>query len=302
MMLKKSTRICFIFNPAADRNRSARHIEWLKNEARERWIHFEIDITQKNQNISELARSKTSDFDVVVACGGDGTINNVVNGIAGTGAALGVLPIGSGNDFVKSAGLDKTLPECLELIYQGKKSHIDLIQIGGDIEAWCANTTGIGLDGLANYYSSMYRKLKGHIVYVLGALRAAFHFRGTHIKLLIDGKEYSSEYLMITVCNGKWEGGSFFVAPKADMTDGKIDLLTIEKISIPRVLSYLPRFRWGPSEHMRGVNQQQCKRVEFWSEAPLCVHNDGEFLGSDIRHLVLTVHEKILEVITPAGY
>ncbi|TVQ02465.1 MAG: diacylglycerol kinase family lipid kinase [Balneolaceae bacterium] len=301
-MVKKSTRVCFIFNPAADRNRSARHIEWLKNEAKERWIHFEIDITQKNQDVAELARSKATEFDIIVACGGDGTINNVVNGIAGTGVALGVLPIGSGNDFVKTARLDKTLPECLELIYQGETTPIDLIRIEGDREVWCANTTGIGLDGLANYYARSYRKLKGHIVYVLGALRAAFNFRGTYLKLVIDGTEYSSEYLMITVCNGKWEGGSFFVAPKADMMDGKIDLLTIDKISIPRVLSYLPRFRWGPSEHMRGVTQQQCKCVEFWSDVPLSVHNDGEFLGSDISHLKLTVHEKILEVVTPADY
>lgn len=301
-MLKKSTRVCFIFNPAADRNRSARHIEWLKNEAKERWLHFEIDITQENQDVAELARSKAGEFDIIVACGGDGTVNHVVNGIAGTGAVLGVLPIGSGNDFVKTAKLDKTLPECLQLIYHGETTAIDLIKIEGDVKTWCANTTGIGLDGLANFYAHSYRRLKGHIVYVLGALQATFNFRGSTMKVRIDGAEHTSEYLMMTVCNGKWEGGSFYVAPKADMTDGKIDLLTIDKISIPRVLSYLPRFRWGPSEKMRGVNQLQCKSVELWSQKPLSVHTDGEFLGSEIKHLKLTVIEKILDVITPVDY
>ena len=302
IMLKKSTSVCFIFNPAADRNRSTRHIEWLKNEARQRWSHFEIDITRKNQNVAELARSKIGEYDIIVACGGDGTVNQVVNGIAGSGASLGVLPIGSGNDFVKTAGLDKTLPECMELIYEGHTSPVDLIKIEGDVETWSANTTGIGLDGLANFYAQSHKRLKGQLVYVLGALRAAFNFRGTYMKLIIDGEDHSADYLMLTVCNGKWEGGSFFVAPSADMTDGKIDLLKIDRISIPRVLSYLPRFRWGPSKNMRGVAQQQCKSIEFWSDDPVCVHNDGEFLGSDIKHLKLTVHEKILNVVVPASY
>jgi diacylglycerol kinase (ATP) len=301
-MQKKRTRICFIFNPAADRNRSARHIDWLNRESKKRWEQFEINITRADQSVKKLAREKAARFDLVVACGGDGTINQVISGLVQTNAKLGVLPIGSGNDFVKTLHLDKTLPECMDILYAEQSSTIDLIRIEGDAEGWCANTIGIGLDGLANYYARNYKKLRGHAVYVMGAIRAAFDFRGSEMELIIDGNTSEKDYLMVTACNGKWEGGSFFIAPDADMQDGLIDVLTIDTISIPRVLVYLPRFRWGPSPAMKGVKTRQCKRLEIKSKKPVAVHSDGEHLGKSIHHLILSVEKKALRVITPSDY
>ena len=301
-MQKKSTRVCFIFNPVADRNRSSRHINWLNREAGKRWEEFEIVITQKNQDIVGLAREKAGNFDIVVACGGDGTINQVVNGIVGTSASLGVLPIGSGNDFVKTMHLNKTLPECMEILHQGYQTNIDLIRYKGDCDGWCANTIGIGLDGWANYYARNYKFLRGHAVYVLGALKAAIKFRGSNMNLKIDEVQKNDHFLMITVCNGKWEGGNFFVAPDADMTDGLLDLLTINNLPLPTVLSYLPRFRWGPSPNMKGVKLRQCKDLEVTSEIPLAVHSDGEHLSKTVRYLKLSVKKNVLPVITPKNY
>jgi diacylglycerol kinase (ATP) len=301
-MQKRNTRTCFIFNPAADRNRSTRHIDWLNYEAKKRWEQFEINITRANQSVKELARVKARDFDLVIACGGDGTINQVVSGLVGSRAKLGVLPIGSGNDFVKTLGIDKTLPECMEVLHREYTINTDLIQIEGDVEGWCVNTLGIGLDGLANYYAKNYKKLRGHAVYVAGALCAAFNFRGSKMELILDGKSSNEEYIMVTACNGKWEGGSFFIAPQADMQDGLMDLLTIDKIPVSKVLAYLPRFRWGPSSYMKGVKTRRCKRLEVISEKPVAVHADGEHMGNSIQHLILTVHEQVLQVVTTEDY
>ncbi|MCC5943040.1 MAG: diacylglycerol kinase family lipid kinase [Balneolaceae bacterium] len=301
-MLKSDSRICFIFNPSADRNRSERHIDWLNREAKKRWTHFEIDITKKSDNVARLAADKASQFDIIVACGGDGTVHQVINGLAEKDTLFGVLPIGSGNDFVKSLNLNKTLPECLDIIHSQKTTSIDLIRFEGDVSGWCANTIGFGLDGWANYYASSHRKLKGHIVYVLGAIRAAFTYRGARIKLTINDKKYTDDYLMITTCNGKWEGGSFYIAPDADMTDGLMDLLLIKKISIFKILTYLPRFRWGPSPGMSGVETKACSRLRIRSNKPAAVHCDGEHLGSSISKLDLFVVRNALKVITPKNY
>ena len=301
-MQKRSTRTCFIFNPTADRNRATRHIDWLNRESKQRWKEFEINITRADQSVKELASRKAEEFDLVVACGGDGTINQVVSGLVGSNAKLGVLPIGSGNDFVKTLGLNKTLPECMEILYKEHTILADLIRIEGDADGWCANTTGIGLDGLANFYAKNYKKLRGHAVYVMGALRAAFEFRGSKMELNLDGEITEESYIMVTACNGKWEGGSFFIAPEADMQDGLIDLLTIDEIPLSKVLAYLPRFRWGPSPYMSGVRTRQCKRLEITSEKPVAVHTDGEQLGTAIHHLVLTIREKVLPVVTPHNY
>lgn len=298
-MQKKGTRICFIFNPSADQNRALQNVEWLKREAAKRWHNFEIIITKKGQDVAGLSRSKASDFDMVVACGGDGTVNNVVNGIAESDAALGVLPIGSGNDFVKTLELNKSPHECLQVLYRENATSIDLIKIEGDRQGWCANTLGIGLDGWANYYAGRYRRLKGHMVYALGALQAAFNFEGAFFRVRADDVECNNTYRMITACNGKWEGGSFYIAPNAKMDDGKMDLVKIGMLPLPVLLSYLPRFLIGPSAAMAGVHQQQCKKLEVWSDTPVAVHSDGEHLGSDIRHLKLTVVKKMLKIAVP---
>lgn len=301
-MKKSNTRICFIVNPVADRKRSARYIDWIKNESKKRWNYYEINITQKNQNVSGLAKSKSQTFDVIVACGGDGTVNQVVNGIVGTGTTLGVLPIGSGNDFVKSLKLPDSLPECFELLYLEHSVLIDLIRYTGDVKGWSANTMGIGLDGLANFYAGSYKFLRGHLIYIMGALKAAFKFRGAEIKLDVDGKKLDGNYLMVTACNGKWEGGNFHLVPEAELTDGVLHLFTIKKIPLPTILAYLPALRYGPSPGMKGLNTVKAGRVKLKSKTGLSVHNDGEHLGESIKDLEIEIRKKVLSVITVVNY
>ncbi len=303
IMQKSDTSICFIVNPAADRNRSSKNIAWLRQEASSRWNTFEVVVVGKHESLVELARQKAGNFEVIVACGGDGTVSQVINGIVHTGSTLGVLPIGSGNDFIKSIGLHKkTLAECLELLYLRNTSRIDLIRYEGDAEGWCANTIGMGLDGWANYYAHHYKRFIGLLVYFLGALKAILKFPGTSMELDYSGKKIGGDYLMMTACNGKWEGGSFFVAPEADMKDGVMNLLTIKKLPISLLVSYLVRFRWGPDRSMKGIKTICCNTAAFTASEPVAVHRDGEHLGANIQHLRLKVEQGVLEVITADTY
>lgn len=298
-MQNQQTRICFIVNPAANADRSLHHIDWLRQEASSLWKNFEIVIAEKHQSLDKLAKAKSKNFDVIVACGGDGTISQIINGLAQTDTILGVLPIGSGNDFVKSLGLNKTLPECLEIIYQNHITRIDLIRYKGDAEGWCANTIGMGIDGWANFYAHQTSWIKGQLKYYWGALRAIINFRGSQMK--IQSAEFSGKdhFIMATICNGQWEGGSFFVAPDADMSDGMMDVLSIEKIPTFLLICYLLRFRWGPAPWMKGIKRFRTERIELKSSAPVAVHRDGEHLGTDIRHLKFLVQKKALRVLTP---
>lgn len=299
-MKKRSTRVCFIVNPTAGKNKSVQHIDWLNHEAGQRWEHYEIVITRKDESVTELARKKASDFDMIVACGGDGTINQVVNGIVTTDTIMGILPIGTGNDFVKTIKLNKPLPECLDLLYLERISFVDLIHCQGDAERWSANTLGIGLDGWANFYSKSFKWLKGSIIYMLGALKAVFKFRGAYFNLTVDGQSQDDDYLMITACNGNWEGGKFYLAPKASVTDGHFDLITIKKLPFLVILAYLSRFRWGPAKWMNRLNTQHAKSIEVTSDRPLAVHADGEHLGTEIYHLRVEIVKDALRMVT--GY
>lgn len=298
-MQKKTSRICFIVNPSANRNRSVQHINWLTKESNKRWVSVEIIITTRQQNIPLLCRDKAKHYDIVVACGGDGTVHEVVNGIAGTGATLGVLPIGSGNDFVKSAGLNRSLSECLDIIYRQHSKNIDLIRFEGDANGWCANTIGLGLDGWANYYAHNSKIFRGGLMYVYGAIKAACTFKGSYLNLRADQNNISNHFLMVTACNGKWEGGNFYVAPGAELDDGLLNLLLIENLPKPLILSYLPRFLKGPSDKMRGVHQITCESLHYQSDLPVAVHADGEEVGTSIRNLKLSIKKKVLPVIVP---
>lgn len=301
-MQNQPNRVCFIVNPAANSDRSLHHIDWLRKKASELWEDFEIVIAEKHQSLDRIAKSKSKNFDVIVACGGDGTISQIINGLAQSDTVLGVLPIGSGNDFVKSLGLNKALPECLKIIHQNHITDIDLIKYEGDADGWCANTIGMGVDGWANYYAHQTSWIKGRLQYYWGALRAILHFRGS--KMDIRSQEFSkkNDVMMATICNGKWEGGSFLVAPDADMNDGKIDVLCIEKVPAISLIVYLLSFRWGPAKWMRGVKTFRTKNIELKSSAPVAVHRDGEHLGTDIRHLKFTIEQNALRVLTPKNY
>lgn len=301
-MKKSDVRVCFIVNPAANRRRSIRYVDWIHREAKRRWHHSEIIIAGENQSIRKLATRKAAEYDMIVACGGDGTINRIVNGITGSGSVLGILPIGSGNDFVKSIYPNPTPAACMELLSTSNTTYIDLIRCRGDANTLCINTLGAGLDGLANFHAKSYRRIRGALIYALGALKAVFSFRGSNITLSVDGETHSHHYLMITFCNGNWEGGNFYLSPEANPADGKLNLVTIKTISVLKIIAYLLRFRWGPSTLMKALHSYQCKSVVIHSEEPITVHADGEHLGSDIHTLDVNIVKKAIRVITPEPY
>ncbi|WP_083750006.1 diacylglycerol/lipid kinase family protein [Rhodohalobacter halophilus] len=299
-MQKSHSSICFIVNPAAGKGDRQTLHRIISGEAEARWHTSEVVNVQANDSVSELAKRKAQTFDIIVACGGDGTVNSVVSGLAETNATLGVLPIGTGNDFAKAIQVRCSLTRCFEILQHHPPVPIDLIRYSGDADGWCVNTLGLGLDGLANYYSKSYKWLSGPIVYVLGAIKSAWKFRGSQVQLNVDGDRFSEKLLMMTACNGKWEGGKFYLAPDADLTDGLINFITIKKISFLKILFYLPFFRWGPQKWMKELKTELSREIDILSELPLAVHADGEHAGSEIRNLKINIVPGALKVIT--GY
>ena len=292
----KEPSICFIFNPSANRERAERELHWLQDQTKSRWKDVHIHYVSPADDISELTKEHAGRFDVIVGCGGDGTISRVLNGAAGTGVKVGLLPIGSGNDFAKSIHLPGDLDDCLKIIKNGNVKEIDLLKVSGDSDTWCCNTLGFGFDGWANYHSSRVKKLKGGIVYVIGALKASFTFGGMRVRLKADEETIKGDYLMITACNGPVEGGNFYVAPHAKNDDGWMDVLLIEKMSLIRLLWLLPRVPFGVKESWRGIRFLRCRKLKIESDRPVAVHCDGELLGTEIKNLSIKIHPEIVKV------
>jgi diacylglycerol kinase (ATP) len=240
--------ICFLFNAHSDSGNSTLIERKLRAQINDLWPNSEFILTQHDAVFWNDLKTELKDVQIIVACGGDGTVHKAGNLAIHLNALLGFVPIGSGNDFAHMLGIPKSIPAALTLIKRQNFRRLDAIKLEGDIQCYCLNTAGIGLDGMANHYTNIYKKKVGKAGYLAGALKAIFKSRAFSCMLSIDGKSRNKNCLMVTSCNGRREGGSFWVAPEADPNDGLLDLLVVHPMTTPARLLALPAFMLSGSE------------------------------------------------------
>lgn len=175
---------------------------------------------------SKTAKSST----VVIACGGDGTAQSVARGIYGSKALMGLIPIGSGNDFAKAIGLKtrQSVEYYLNVIIQQQVIQVDMPVINNQV---FINTAGIGFDGLTNYYASQFSSLKGMMKYTVAGLKAFFTAQSFQIEGVIDAQKWNERVWLIAVANGAIEGGKYLISPKSVNSDGILDLVIVPAYS-----------------------------------------------------------------------
>jgi len=292
-------RPCFIFNPSANAGRAARKEARLKSAVMEHWPDAEWIVTLEDNSTWAKLRESIGQYDLLVACGGDGTVHKTGNLAADAGCTLGVIPLGSGNDFAKMNAIPESAGPALELLKANKVAGVDLIHCSGDINCWCLNTFGFGLDGLANHYTNFYKQYIGKSAYLPGALQAAMASKPKAFKLKINGNDENTESLiMLTACNGFREGGRFVVAPDAAINDGMLNLLRVKPMNKLSLLITLPQFiNRFPRNHKK-IQSVECTTVELNTDEDVYIHVDGEFSGKQVRHIKLEVKKQTLKLIS----
>ena len=220
----------------------------------------------------------------VYACGGDGTLNETVNGVFGyTNAAVGVIPIGSGNDFIKSFPEyeEKDFLNLKRMIF-GELKPIDAIKSCGRVSI---NIMSVGFDAATTKGMAKYKKLplvSGSVAYDISLVKCLFTSRRNRYAYEIDGvsvPEAEGDYLFTIMANGKWYGGGFNAAPNAEFDDGNIELIRIKTVSIPTLVKLVGLFRRG--EHMGWIDlvtATKCKSVKIISKDPIDLNLDGEII------------------------
>jgi diacylglycerol kinase (ATP) len=264
----------FIFNPASNRSRSGKALDTIYDFIKQHDLEASVLVINPQDRIIDVAARAAEDHDVVVACGGDGTISATAAGLLGSDAALGILPIGSGNDFVKSLRIPRTLKGALQVLIEYKMRRIDIGKVN---DHYFVNTLGIGFDGETNRRTRECTWLKGSPMYVWAALKSNFHFQPQPFTLRFNDRTLSQDFLMITVANGKVEGGHFTIAPQASVSDGLFDVLTLDPISKWILPIHLLRFMNGSHLSLKQVHLDQTDRLTIehhGDEIP--VHADGE--------------------------
>lgn len=301
-------KVKLIFNPIANLGRA-----WPVASALRPIVHelggADWSGTVYPTHATDLARQAAEDgYDLVVALGGDGTVHEVINGLMEIPPErrpkLGVVPVGSGNDFAYSLGVSSRPEEALRQVMTGTPKPMDvgcMTDDHGDRE-YFSNTIGIGFDTLVTIYSRKVPIVQGFAVYFAAVLQTiAFNYETFQLQIKTDQDSWSEAVLMLVLCNGRREGGGFHIAPQARTDDGRLEYLSVKTISVPRMLATIPYFLKGTAAQLPYVRTGGFQKMDLASNRPLFIHVDGEVyagLGSTIKNLTIEVLPSALQVVT----
>ncbi|MGQ9700031.1 MAG: diacylglycerol/lipid kinase family protein [Candidatus Bipolaricaulaceae bacterium] len=283
-----------VFNPVADRGRAQARAEKISQALKELGLSPLLLWTTRPGEATEMARDLVrKGAPVVAAAGGDGTLNEVAQALVGTSTALGIIPLGSGNDFLRSLTGSADLAQALQRLAQGSPKPVDVGEANG---RFYLNSLGMGIDGQIAEDFLRWKFLRGELGYLWAALYEAARFRPFELSGKTDAGEFSFLGLMVSVMNGSHTAGGFHIAPGASLTDGALNLVAIRHY--PRLfrLPILLQVRQGKHLGLKGVKAALVRRVEVRVDRPLRVYVDGELLPRT-PELSVRVHPGALRVV-----
>lgn len=296
----------FIVNPEAGRGAVKRALPSLHRAAGEiigANPDYDLVETAQPRHAVELARRAVDDgYETVVAVGGDGVIHEVVNGLMAAGdghqapAALGVIPLGSGNDFIKMLDTPLDLTAACRRLVEGEPRVVDLGRVN---EHYFVNFAGFGFDTLALVEAQKIGWLTGFPLYLVAVLRVlVLNYNTPKVKIgLAEGETIQQPVTIVDVHNGRCAGGGFWLAPDAEIDDGLFDVLIADGMGRIEILRLLPDVMRGTHVGKDPVTMKRTRRVVVDSADPLPVQADGELLYSEANHLEFEMYPQSLTVI-----
>ncbi len=305
------TRYKVIVNPTSGRGRGEENFPLIENELGKLNLDFGMCCTKAPGHAIELAEeASTQGFDVVVAAGGDGTSNEVLNGLMranlgerGT-AALGLISVGRGNDFAYGVGTPPELGNACRALAEDNRKTIDVgLSKGGDYPQgrYFGNGVGIGFDAVVGFEALKMKRLHGFPSYIAAALKTIFlYFQAPTVRIEYEGETLTQPALMVSVMNGRRLGGGFLMAPEGEMDDGSFDLTIADQVGRAMIFALILRFMQGSQVGHPAIKMAQTAKVTVTADqGALPAHADGETLCEAGQRLELEILPQALEVIVP---
>ena len=296
----------FIVNPAAGKGAGERITRPLRVILEAFKMPYELVLTERVGHATVLAR--TASGEVVVGVGGDGTLNEIVNGLMGTGKALGIVPAGSGNDFIRSVGIPRGLARAVEKLRSGLRRLVDVGSVrclgatGPDSDEfqkprWFLNGVGVGFDAAVAARIKEIRYLRGTPLYMAAVFQTLGRYQNPRLTVDIDGDHREGRHLLIAIGNGTCAGGGFYLTPRASVSDGLLDFCLIGDVGKLRILRLMPLVLWGKHVSKEGVNYVRGRNIVISSEDRFHVHADGEIVGRGVTRVEVGLLDEKLPVI-----
>lgn len=289
----------FIINSKAGKGKAIKLIPDIKNAFKDSSEEFIIEVTEKVGHATELVRNYVNRENYrVYAVGGDGTLNEVLNGMVSTESCLGVIPSGSGNDFIKSIYKEKLPENIIKDTINGKTKMIDLAKVD---DRYFINISSVGIDAEVVDNAKIFKKypfISGKIAYILSAIITILMYKYKSIQLIIDDRELTLKNTLIAFANGKYYGGGMKVAPSADIQDGFFDICVINKLSRVKMLTLFPRLIKGTHSQIKEVSFYKGKKVAINSKEEITVNIDGEIMKR--KNVIFEIIPRRINFIVPS--
>ena len=295
-----------IVNLTAGGGKPNHHLETVLKYLKENRLNFKVCITSHQGEAVELAQKAADNgAELIVSVGGDGTVNEIVNGImkSKNNPSLGIIPLGWANDFIKSTGIPSDIIEACKILIKGKTKKIDIGTINNQI--YFANICGIGFDAEVSHLANQLKNrhpnwnILSAYVYVFATIKKLLSPFSYHdVKIKFDGQEIHSKILFIAISNGKIYGGRFNITPEAILDDGLLEVCVVEKMGRFKYLSIIPKVFKGTHASIKGINFYRAKEVVIQSSEPVLAQVSGEVIEGQ-KEFTITLLPKSLKLIVP---
>jgi diacylglycerol kinase (ATP) len=234
-----------------------------------------VELTRAAGHGSELARQAVADrCEVVVAWGGDGTINEVASQLIDTTTALGIVRAGSGNGLAREMGIPPRPEQALDISLTGRDRAIDVGEIEGRP---FLNVAGIGFDAdMAAEFNRLGGERRGRLRYARVVARALFRYRASRYAIAAGGRQFETDALLVAIANLTQYGSDAFIAPGARPDDGLLDVVVVGERGVPGRIGLVPRVFSQTIHHAAGVTRFPAERVVVTASHPMTFHVDGE--------------------------
>jgi YegS/Rv2252/BmrU family lipid kinase len=301
-----------VYNPTAGKGKAAERIPEMEALLKAKGIEYELRVTQRVWHAAEIARDAGSGgFGIVVAAGGDGTVNEVVNGLMLAQdrgediPALGVLSIGRGNDFSYGADVPGNLVDCVEVLAAGKTRPMDVGRVsGGDYPQgrYFANGIGVGFDTIVGLEAAKLKRVHGFMAYVIGALRTFIIYPDApDMRFEHDGGVLAKASHEMSIMNGKRMGGTFFMAPHSVNSDGLFDFFVADRLTRRDMIDLMLRLTKGTQEGHPKIETGRSSRIAITAQSGgLVVHADGETICTDGESILVECLPSRLNIVCRA--
>lgn len=301
-------KVKLIVNPNADLGRAWHKASNLRPIVQE-FGNADWAGTVYPTHATELAKQAALDgYELIISAGGDGTTHEVINGLMQVPKEqrpmLGIVPLGSGNDFAFAVGMNPEPEYAIRQIFTGTPKWVDVGKVEdnrGRVEYW-DNALGIGFDAIVTIRSRRFTTFSGFLIYLLAVMQTIIlNSKAPRFEIQTEHHSWSDQLLLFILCNGNREGGGFHVYPPARVNDGVLNYVGIPQVSRPMMLRLLPEVMRGTHLKFSLTRTGEFTEMEIHADQNLVIHTDGEIFsgfGMDIHQIKVNLIPSAIQVVS----